>query len=375
MTLATYSLPVVIPIAAPDLGMAPESVGFLVSIIYLIGMVGGLFTGVLITRLGATKLFQLLLVLTAIAMLMLWSTLPVAAVACAIVLGIASGPMNPSGSHVLAPIVPLQQRSFIFSLKQCATPGGGILAGVLLPPLMLMFGWQSAILIIPLAAMILIVVAPVGRLDGQPSDALSNTSPFTDVKNAIVLVVSDPAIRSVTLAGVALAICQMGSATYLVVYLWREIGLTESAAGLVFAVLHLSGVISRIALGAIADRLLSARWVLVIVGLVLSFSLMVTGQFNATWSVIVIYSVTALTGASGNGWVGLYFAELARLAPPDKIAQVAGGSQFFTYAGLVMGPLLFGTLLKISDSYTFVFSVLSLIALVAALGLARASVR
>lgn len=375
MTLATYSLPVVIPVAAIDLGVAPESVGFLVSILYLLGMCGGLFTGMLIARLGVTRLFQALLSLTILAMGILWSSLPLSAVACAMVLGCASGPMNPAGSHVLAPVVPLNQRSFIFSLKQCATPGGGIVAGVLLPPLMLAYGWQTAILVIPLFAFVLLIIAPFGRLGSRPTALASSESPVIQVVSAIKLVLSDHAIRAVTFTGVALAIGQMGSATYLVVYLWREVGFSEAAAGLVFAVLHLSGVISRLVLGAIADRFVSARWALVFICVTLAASLVVTSQFAQSWPVGVIYGVTVLTGASGNGWVGLYFAELARLSPPDKVAEVAGGSQFFTYAGLVTGPLLFGALLKMSGSYAIAFWTLAAIAITAAIGLSRATVR
>ena len=61
LTVAAYAFPVVIPVAAADLGIAPESVGFLVSAIYVAGMVFGLTSGWLLARLGPTRVFQLLL--------------------------------------------------------------------------------------------------------------------------------------------------------------------------------------------------------------------------------------------------------------------------------------------------------------------------
>lgn len=371
MTMGVYSLPVVIPVAAPGLGMQPESVGFLIALVYFLGMTTGLFSGVVLNTLGATRVFQGLLSMTVIGIVLLALSMPYVAVLTAIILGIAAGPMNPSGSYVLAPVVPTQHRSFIFSIKQCATPAGGMLAGALLPPLMIIFGWQTAMLLIPLLSLILIFIAPLGQLGARPQHIPRKESPVHHIRRSIKLVLLDPAIRGVTFAGVALAIGQMGSATYLVVYLWREVGFSEAAAGLVFAVLHLSGIGARLVLGFLADRFVSARWTLVGVSLVLAASLIVIGQFDENWPRSVIYLVTVLAGASGNGWVGLYFAELARLSPQDKIAEVAGGSQFFTYAGLVLGPLLCGALLRLSDSYVLMFSVLAAIALGAAIGLTR----
>ena len=85
--------------------------------------------------------------------------------------------------------------------------------------------------------------------------------------------------------------------------------------------------------------------------------------------------MVALAGASGNGWVGLYFAELARLAPSDRVADVAAGSQFLTYLGIVCGPLLFGALLRVTDSYAFCFIVLAAVSLICAAYLALANGR
>jgi cyanate permease len=47
----------------------------------------------------------------------------------------------------------------------------------------------------------------------------------------------------------------------------------------------------------------------------------------------------------------LFFSELARLAPADRTAEIAGGGQSVMYAGIVAGPLIFGALLGASGSY------------------------
>ena len=49
-------------------------------------------------------------------------------------------------SHILAQVAPPRRRGLIFSIKQSAVPAGGLLAGVLLPPLAEAAGWPVAIL-------------------------------------------------------------------------------------------------------------------------------------------------------------------------------------------------------------------------------------
>ncbi len=357
MTMAIYSLPVIVPIAAPDLGIAPESVGFFVACIYGISMFSGLFSGDLVDRLGATRVFRLMLGLTALAVSMLLFSAPWAILSMVLILGLASGPMNPTGSHVLSKIVPVDRRALVFSIKQCATPAGGVLAGALLPPLMLAFGWQKTVLLFPLLAVLAIVAAGwigLGRRDPQRVVA-----PVSAAKTwrGIVSVVRDPIVAKLTVMAFCLAMAQMALTTYLVVYVWREAGFSEQQAGLLFAALHISGISSRLLLGSIADRLLSAGSILIVICLTLGVALLAMAFFSPGWHLFWIGLVVVVAGGTGNGWVGLYFSELARLAPADQVAQLTGASQFYTYLGLLLGPLLFGVLLAWSASYRFAFIV------------------
>ncbi len=371
ITMAIYSLPVIVPVAATDLGLKPESVGFLVTIVYVFSTVTGLFTQALIIRFGPAVLFQLLLALTAASVLVLLTSSMLTAIVAAAILGIATGPMNPVGSYILARIVAPDRRAFVFSIKQCATPAGGMLAGVLLPTLMLTFGWQIAMMIIPAMIAVVIVLAPLGRLGRREVSQTQPTFSLRKTLASLSIVTAHGPVRDLTLASICLAAAQMALATYLVVYLWRVVGLSEALAGLVFAVLHLSGIVSRLFLGLIADRYQSAKWILVAICLVLSLSLYLIGQFEQHWWLGVVYFVVAIAGASGNGWVGLYYAELARLAPPQRIAEYTGASQFFTYIGLLSGPMLFGGLLALLASYEAVLNLFAALLLAAGLFLAR----
>ncbi len=374
LTVAAYAFPVVIPVAAADLGIAPESVGFLVSVVYVAGMTFGLASGWLLERLGPTRVFQLLLVLAGLGVAALTIGTIEAAVLAAALVGCASGPMNPTGSQVLARLSTAKTRALIFSLKQCGTPAGGMLAGAILPALMLAYGWQAAVLAIPAMGIVLLALAPFGGLGGRKAlVGAGDGAKRSSAVGAVKLVLGAPALRAMTFTGFGLAVCQMGLATYLVVFLWQSAGYEPAVAGLIFSVLHASGIGSRIALGFIADTLIPARWVLVLIGVVLSIAVLALAGMDSGWPIVAVYAVVIMAGASGNGWVGLYFAELARLAPADRVADVAAGSQFVTYLGIVCGPLIFGALLRTTDSYAFCFAVLAAVSLICAVYLALAS--
>jgi hypothetical protein len=47
-------------------------------------------------------------------------------------------------------------------------------------------------------------------------------------------------------------------------------------------------------------------------------------------------------GATAVGWNGVYLATVARQVPQPEAAMATGGSLFFTFFGVVVGPPLFG---------------------------------
>jgi len=373
ITTAGYAVPVIAPAAASDLGLAPESVGFLVAAIFLAAMVTAPVSGVMVARIGPTRLFQALLLVTAGGCALFTLSTAAAAFAGALLIGCATGPLNPLGSHVLMRASPPRWRAFVFSVKQCGTPAGGMIAGAALPGLTLAFGWQGAMLAIPVAACALAFLAPVATRGVEDTPAAGG-GVLSAIVRSLRGVMLDPALRRVALTGTSFAACQMAIGSYLVVYLWRVAELSPELAGLAFSTMHVAGIASRIALGAIADRQVSSQRLLAVLALGMGLSLALLTGLSASWPVAAIFAVTIAVGVSGNGWVGLFFSELARLAPPDRTAEIAGGGQSVMYAGIVAGPLLFGALLGWTGSYAvclWLFATVSLTSFVALLAGSR----
>jgi len=73
--------------------------------------------------------------------------------------------------------------------------------------------------------------------------------------------------------------------------------------------------------------------------------------FSADWPLPAVILMSALFGASAVGWNGVYLAEVARLAPPDQVGAITGGTQFFTFIGALAAPPLFGLIVGLAGSY------------------------
>ena len=166
--------------------------------------------------------------------------------------------------------------------------------------------------------------------------------------------------------GIILGACQLGIAAYMVVYLWHETGMSPTEAGRVFVIFHVAGIVTRIVLGALAERYVPTRYLLPALGLVMSVATAAAANFDATTPTWWIHAITIALGASGNGWVGLFFAELARLAPAN-IASITGGAQFAMYVGIFVGPLLYGVMLENGVSHGECLAVFAVLALTTAL--------
>jgi MFS family permease len=161
------------------------------------------------------------------------------------VIGLGSGPMNPSGSYILARTTPPRWRAFVFSTKQCATPAGGMLAGIIVPAVLIWQGWQAAVGTVAVGAIVVILLIQPARrrLDAErpPRRRFSVTSVIEPIK----LVLRHRELRAISLMGYIYGGCQLTLASYLVVYMTERLGLTIAAAG---------GLLERVCVGALNER-------------------------------------------------------------------------------------------------------------------------
>lgn len=351
ISMAALTPPVFAAVATAEVGLPASFVGYYTSLVYLGAMVTSLLSGSVIGRFGAMRVSQVCLLLCggglAVLAAMQGGPLVVLAVLGALVIGCGYGPVTPASSHILARTTPPERRGLVFSIKQTGVPIGGMLAGALVPPLVLWSGWRGAALAVAAAAVLLIVLVqptrPALDADRRPERSLRAAG----VLGPLRLIWSHRPLRLISCASFTFAAMQLSLASFLVTYLVQRIGLSLVDAGLVLAVAQGAGIVGRVLWGLIADTAVGARATLVGLALVMALCGLAAGWLFPVLPLWLIVVVSALFGASAIGWNGVFLAEVAHLAPAGRAGEATGGALFFTFAGVVCGPSLFGVAVEV----------------------------
>jgi MFS family permease len=331
-------------------------VGTYIALLYVGSSTAALAGGGIVLRVGAIRLSQLCLIACA-AGLSLGLVPALAAVAAAAVLvGLGYGPITPASSHVLAKTTPREKLALTFSIKQTGVPAGTALAGLVVPPLAVAYGWHAAVLAIAAAcALLAFAVQPLRAALDADRDRSARLSAGQLVAGLRLVAASAP-LRTMAAVSFVYAGMQMCVSSFIVAYLAEEIGLSLVVAGLGLTTANVAGVAARIVWGAIADRWLSARAVLAWLGALMAAASALAALFAPGWPLAALLAVAAALGATAIGWNGVYLAEVARLAPAGRAGLATGGCLFFTFVGVVVCPFLFGVLQRASGSYALCFA-------------------
>jgi MFS family permease len=86
---------------------------------------------------------------------------------------------------------------------------------------------------------------------------------------------------------------------------------------------------------------------------------------------VLLPALALVAGIAAFGWVGLYFALVAEIGGSRSAGLLSGLGVIFSWGGVLVGPLLFGLLLHVTDSYRVAWLALGAVALVVAVTLPR----
>jgi len=370
------------PVVAADLGIPPQRIGLFVSASYFAAMLSGLACGPLLARYGAHRVEQAAVLLAAaglIAGVPGWVPALLLSAAC---IGVGYGLVNPASSQILSRATPPHMMSIVFSIKQTGVPIGGAIAGALVPSLLLAFHWQTALLILAaIAAVGAIAIHSLEPVGGGPATqaALAYEPHVPWIRRLsgsfaapVALVLRNPSLARLSVLSLMYSATQLGLMTYLISYLKLELGYTLVAAGLVFSSAQVAGIVARVVWGITADRWLSPRITLAVLGFGMAIAGTATALFSAGWPVGLIVVVAMTYGATAVGWNGVFLAEVARRAPHGSAGIATGGTQFFTFFGALIGPPAFGLVASLSGSYAWGYALVSVPPLAIAISLLRA---
>ena len=351
-SMAMIAPSVMAPVAAAELGVSAQGIGWFVALEYLVAMLSGLACGALIARYGPLRVCQISVCLAAAGLAAgTGAVLPVVFAAAGLI-GSGYGLVNPVSSHLLANAAPPRMLSLIFSIKQTGVPVGGALAGVLVPPLVLAFGWRWAAVAVALLCLAVALAIQPARATDAAARGGAGTGTVASFFAPLGLVFASPPVLELAIVSMIFGSAQLALIAYFVTYLNLELGYGLVAAGLIYSSAHVAGIVGRITWGAVADRWLSPRIMLGLLGVMMALSGAGVAAFTASWPLPPVILLSVLFGASAVGWNGVYLAEVARRAPPGRVGAITGGTQFLTFIGALAAPPLFGMVAGLVGNYS-----------------------
>ena len=363
VAFAVYCAPVMAPVAGPAMGFPASTVGYYIAAVYAGSMIGSAAAGGWVARFGPIRASQAGLTLCLLGLSLAATAWPPVVLLGAFIVGLGYGPTTPASSVILVRAAPPSLFALTFSIKQTGVPAGGVLAGALVPALILAFGWQWGAVAIGAACLALaFLIAPVRArydIDLDPKAPVSVRSAIAPVG----LVMRDSNLRQLALASFVFGGVQITLVTFLVTFLVESFGLTLVLAGFVMAVSQVASVTGRVAWGLLADRVISPRGMLGLLGLGMGLSALAALSADKAWPAWLLFAYASVFGATAVGWNGVWLAEIARVAPRGRTSVATGGCLFFTFLGVVFTPPLFNLVLSLTGSYSIAYALFGVPAL------------
>ncbi|MGH8915212.1 MAG: MFS transporter [Acidimicrobiia bacterium] len=253
-----------------------------------------------------------------------WWLLPIAAA----VGGVGNGMIQVAGNLAIFDGVTNKRQGVGFGAKQAAVPLAGVLAGISLPVIGLVFGWRWVFALAGMIALVLAVSAP--ELSADRSLERSERSAGSPPRSLFLL----------ALGGIAGAMAGNGLSLFIVPSA-VDIGITEGAAGAVLAACSLLVVVVRLGAGWLVDRnesigFAEMAW-LTGAGAVGAFALFAA----STPALYLVALPIALLGAWG--WPGVIFFTVVH-SYPQLPAKASGMVLSGNLTGTMIGPLVVGSL-------------------------------
>lgn len=363
--VALLSVAVLAPVIAASVGVETEWVGYYIAIAYATGATTSIYSARIIRPLGPMTAGILAMALSGFGLLIAASNTLVGLALAAVPIGLAYGLTNPTSSEILAKVTPQRLYGRVFSLKQTSVPGGGLIAGLVGPPVEAAYGWPATLqLLAGLIFLSILAFLPYRRrFDGRSVPKISvmpRSSPLS-------ILTASPSLRALALACFCLAGVQLTVTTFFVSFAVEEALLPLATAGLLFACLQAVGVPGRIVWGWLADAKLGNRRGLAWQAFLALIGMALLSLAEPDWAFSALLGVALLLGLSIMTWTGLMIAAAVATAP-DEPGPATAAMMTFAFTGVVVVPPLAGTVSQVAGTYAAGFTLAGVIAL-AALGL------
>jgi len=254
---------------------------------------------------------------------------------------------------------------------------GFAICGAVLPTLALDLGWRwAAAAVGALAIATAIAVQPLRALydDEPPNDGPRRMLPSAaEIFEPLKLAWRDPILRPMCFIGMLFSATQAIVVNFTVVYAVDGLAMSYVVAGALLSAATVTGAFGRIFWGALADLLRRPSAVLAGIGAIVTVAATAMAFSRPDWPTAAVYAICVVLGGTAVGWNGVFIAESASRAPAGRAAEFTGATQLFVFCGALISPLLFRTVLAVTQGYEAGYLLLAAGVAVCSFFLARAA--
>jgi predicted MFS family arabinose efflux permease len=343
-----------------DLDLRPAVLGFLVSTFFATTALCSSTMGRAVERRGVRDGLTGVMVLNVVALVGILSATSVAHLAVAMaVAGVANGAVHPAANALLAQGI-RGRLGLALGIKQAAMPASTIVGGLAVPLVALTLGWRAAFGILAVVSVaVLVGTRRVGAdvILRSPAATVDPAPPSVGVRRPL---------GRLTVGAFLGAAASSSLGTFLVDSGVQLSELSEATTGWVFASAGLVGVLTRVAVGHVADfHATSHAYRTCVVMLLLGTA----GTVMIASGDPRLYAVGAwLAFGAGWGWPGLVHFAVIRESR-DGAARSTGRLLVGFAGGSAAGPIALGQVVE-TWGYTVMWTVAAVLSLLACVALA-----
>ncbi|CAM5209092.1 hypothetical protein CDEN61S_03836 [Castellaniella denitrificans] len=351
-----YAIGILGPSLIFDLGMSRQELGLLTTSTFGFAAVLSPWAGALVQRLGTRSAMVGLFLLVGLSFALMvvlpgFGGLVTALLFC----GVAQSLANPVTNQAIAQQVPPARKAGVVGLKQSGVQAAALLAGVALPPLVLMWGWRGALATwVPVALVMAALVALWVRPGGPAAQRRSLRVNAPNARLGMLMAIQ-------LCAGLALS----SFMTFLGVYA-DQLEVSQQTIGAMVGSFGVMGILSRVLLTPMGDRLSDESILLGVLFMLAGVALMIMRLAGPQlhWPLWLGVIGMGLTVAASNA---IAMSMLLRDERFGGAATSAGMLSAGFFGGFAFGPPAFGWLLVRTDDFMAAWLSLAAILAVGAL--------
>lgn len=341
--LAQFSFGALGPLLVNELSLSKTSLGSLSTVFFISGATCSVLAGSIVDKAGTHRVLIGLFAVEVIAFVVMAGFPTYAGLAVgAVIAGWGSAAGNPVTNRLVMEHLEEGSRGLIMGVKQSGAWGGAILSGLLLPPVAASYGLRAAffgcVLLACLGMAHAVIAFPVAQFHAAPVSESTNTGG------------SLGPIRWLVPYAFCMGAGASAVTTFLAVYAYERVGLTQLRAGATLAVLGGTGVIGRLAWGWVAERARSVQGPLTLIAIlsVASQLLLVAASLAGEW---LLWIAVASLGLTAMAWNVIGMMSIVRISDVSVAGRASGMVMTGFFLGLLLSPVVLGLLADTSGSY------------------------